>query len=120
MRPSFMPASASDISASEVLVADEYRVVYSSDAADELQAIFRYIERDSPQNAPRMIGKIFDAIESLGVFPQRYRDARNLGPLADDIRSMPVWPYLVRYKIDEAKKSVEVVSIRHGARRPGL
>ena len=38
----------------------------------------------------------------------------------EEVRSMPVPPYLVRYHIDDSKLLVTIVSVRHGARRPGL
>ena len=99
---------------------DSYRVNYTYYAADQLQEIFNYIEKDSPENAVRMIGRIIDAIESLSLFPGRYGLARNIEGIGVEVHSIPVRPYLIRYHINRSSRVVTVLSIRHGARRPGL
>jgi|SRR5580700_1322976 toxin ParE1/3/4 len=97
---------------------DSYRVKITPTASGELEAIFDYIARDSPQNAARFISRIVDAIDSLDRMPHRYRLARSSDPTFNQIRSMPLRPYLIRYIVDDATHSVVIVSIRHGARRP--
>ncbi|HUB27219.1 MAG TPA: type II toxin-antitoxin system RelE/ParE family toxin [Tepidisphaeraceae bacterium] len=79
-----------------------------------------YIQRDSPGNASRMAERIVVAINSLEIFPHRYGIARVPIAMRVTIRSMSVWPYLVRYEIDESRQTVNIISIRHGARRPGI
>jgi plasmid stabilization system protein ParE len=58
---------------------DKYRVNYSRRAAEQLQEIVSYIERDSPDNAAKMAGRLVKAIESLKIFPHRFNVAANLG-----------------------------------------
>jgi toxin ParE1/3/4 len=95
---------------------DTYRIKYTRQAADQLEGVFAYIERDSPENARKLIGRILDAIESLDLFPHRFASARGAEPLGQNIRSMPVGSYLVRYHIDDHTHTVTVLSVRHGAR----
>jgi toxin ParE1/3/4 len=97
-----------------------YRVNLTLKAAGHLQEIFEYIHRDSPQHAQRMIERLVDGIDSLEVFPHRYKILRNKAVFGEDVHSMPVLPYLIRYHIDDENDLVTILSVRHGARRPGL
>ncbi|HSI34138.1 MAG: hypothetical protein ACAI43_04570 [Phycisphaerae bacterium] len=47
----------------------KYVVRLTFHTADQLTEIFNYIERDSPQNAGKVIARILDAIDSLEMFP---------------------------------------------------
>lgn len=46
------------------------RVIWTDDAADDLQAIADYIERDSPRYAAAVIGKIIALSRNLPLFPR--------------------------------------------------
>jgi toxin ParE1/3/4 len=96
---------------------DRYFVRITPRALADLRGIFNYIRADSPQNAAEVIRRILDAIDGLDVFPHRYDVPRVNPPKGRKVRSMPVRPYLVRYRIDERKKAVYILRIRHGARR---
>jgi plasmid stabilization system protein ParE len=95
---------------------DQYRIVYTPQAGSELTEISEFIERDSPQNAPEMISRIVEGIESLEILLHRYTFDRGTVRIRPDVRSMPVPPFLIRYRINEATRSVRILSIRHGAR----
>src|SRR3982751_4705895 len=99
---------------------DRYRIIYTLRAASHLKDIFDYIEHDSPQNARKMIKRLLSAIESLDFLPRRYKVIKNVPELGGEIRSMPVPPYLIRYHVDDTNLAVTIVSVRHGARRPGI
>ena len=95
-----------------------YRVTTMPQASSDLENIFEYILQDSPQNAASVLESLLGAIASLSQFPHRYkvhRSARNPGRI---IRSMPVPPYVVYYRLIESEQNVQVLTIRHGARRP--
>jgi len=64
-----------------------------------------------------MIRALLDAIDRLDMFPQRYDIARTGSPRGRNVRSMPVKPYLVRYRIDEGRSYVFILHVRHGAQR---
>jgi plasmid stabilization system protein ParE len=97
-----------------------YRVNYSLRAAEQIHEIIAYIEQNSPVNAAKMTERIIEAIESLDLFPHRFNLTRNPAALGESIRSLSVRPYLIRYQINESNLTVTIVSIRHGARLPGL
>jgi toxin ParE1/3/4 len=95
---------------------DHYSIRITPRALANLRDIFDYIHQDSPQNAQTFIRVLLDAIDGLAILPHRYSIPR-VGPARDrSIRSMPVRPYLVRYRIDDVAKAVFILRIRHGAR----
>jgi len=98
-------------------MADNYRVQITTRAFADLERIFEYIKRDSPQNAAKMIQTLLDAIEGLSILPRRFDVPRTGSPRGRKIRSMPVKPYLVRYRIDEREHIVSILRVSHGARR---
>ena len=93
-----------------------YRVNLTLRVADQLQEIFQYIERDSPRNAARTISRILQKIDGLELFPHRYKRISPAAPGVEELRSMPVRPYIMRYHINEETRVVTVVSVKHGAR----
>jgi plasmid stabilization system protein ParE len=97
-----------------------YLIRFTRDAAGQLRDIFNFIEQDSPQNSSRMMARIVKAIDALSQFPHRYKVLENIKTYGEEVRSMPVPPYLVRYHVDDARVCVTILSVRHGSRRPGL
>jgi len=98
-------------------MAGQYRVIMLPEASTDLTGIFDYIERESPQNATAVARKLVDAIDSLERFPHRCRvHVSNRNP-ERVVRSMPVSPFVVYYRVIERNTAVEILTIRHGARR---
>jgi plasmid stabilization system protein ParE len=98
-------------------MAPVYQIRIAPRAADDLRGIFDWIRKDSPQNAERVIKLLLDAIDSLDVLPHRYPVSQSSEGSARQIRTMPVRPHLVRYRIEERNMAVHIVRVRHGARR---
>ena len=65
-----------------------------------------------------MVGRLLDAVDGFETLPHRYKVVANRGS-ADEVRSMPVGNYLVRYHVDDTRRIVTILSVRHGARKPG-
>jgi toxin ParE1/3/4 len=86
------------------------RVVWSPDAASDLDELRRYIADFNPAAAMRFSIRLRAAAESLSEFADRGRP----GPLGTRELAI-VKPYLVRYAV--VAEEVLVISIRHGARR---
>ena len=80
-------------------------------------AICTGIEQDSPQNVSSVAQSLLDAIDGLDVFPHRYKVHVNRRDPARTVRSMPVPPFIVYYRVVEHRQAVEVLAVWHGSRR---
>ena len=94
-----------------------YRVIVSPRAFAHLDEILTYIGGSSPANAAKTIDRLWEAMKGLDTFPRRFRIVRGKRRPSTAVRSMPVWPYIVYYRIVEAQAVVRVVGVRHGARQ---
>lgn len=88
------------------------RVRWSDRAADDLEAIFTYIARDSGYYARRVVLKIMGLVDQIGELP----NSGGIVPEYDDdrLRERTYQNYRVVYRIDG--DVVVVLAIRHGAR----
>ena len=93
------------------------RIRMTPRALADLEAVSEYISNDSPDKAAMFLQTLIESIDALAVFPHRYNVPRTGFVRGRQIRSMPVPPYLVRYRIDERPKTVHILRVRHGARR---
>ena len=98
-------------------MADSFRVIILPRVADELIEIFAYIEVQSPQNASLVALRLIDAIDSLQLIPHRHKVHSHRRDPALTVRSMPIPPFVMYYRVDDAKKLVRVLTIQHGARQ---
>ncbi len=96
---------------------ERYSVKVMPEASTDLTGIFDYIEPESPQNAPSVIETLFTAVDSLDHLPHRYKVHRSNRNPDRVVRSMVVAPFIVYYRIFESQRIVEILTIRHGARR---
>jgi plasmid stabilization system protein ParE len=95
-----------------------YRVILQPRAFENLDAIFDYIKHDSPQNAIAMVDRLWAAANSLDHLPHRYKVHHRSKNPAKVIRSMPEPPFVIYYNVIEQPRTVRILAIRHGARRP--
>ena len=87
------------------------RLIWSTDALDDLRAIRSYIEEASPPAASRVAAALVEATSSLVDFPNRGR------PVRSGVRELTsVRPYVIRYAV--LSDEIRIVFIRHGARHP--
>jgi len=96
---------------------DHYRVILSPRAFADLESILDYIRQDSPQNAAKMVDRLWESAQSLGEFPRRHRVVETRQRARRETRMMPDPPYLIYYQILEREKVVRILTVRHGARR---
>jgi plasmid stabilization system protein ParE len=64
-----------------------------------------------------MVERVLDAIDSLEIFPRRTVVERQSPKLKYPVRSLPVKPYVIYFRVIEDEKTVIIRHIRHGARR---
>jgi len=83
-------------------------VQWSTLTYDDLERIFRRIEKDNPTAARETVKAIYDGCATLREFPQRGRPGRISGR-----RELIFDPYIAVYQVK--KRRVEISRIYHGA-----
>lgn len=92
---------------------ESYKLILSARALSQLQELHDYIAvNGSPLAAQRHAARLLAAIETLQQFPNR---GRLVGANVRELTTVP--PHVIRYRVVE--REVEIIRIRHGARRPG-
>jgi toxin ParE1/3/4 len=79
-------------------------------AINDLERLFRYIEKSNPAAALRVVQSIYEAATSLQTLPERGRISRRPG--ARELVCAP-WPSILVYRIEEQR--VEIARVWHAA-----
>lgn len=87
-------------------------VRWTPQAADDLQAIYDFIARDSPHYAQLTVEDILAATDRLKQFPLMGRQVPERE--RDDLRELIKSPYRIVYRVGEA---VKVLTIFRASRR---
>jgi len=74
------------------------KVRWTAQAVGDLQAIRRYIERDSPQYGRLVAERLFDATSRLEAFPSSGRIVPELD--REDVREIIIGEYRIVYRIE--------------------
>jgi plasmid stabilization system protein ParE len=96
---------------------ERYRLIITPRAGADIAEICDYIEHDSPQNAVVAARRILDAMEGLERFPHRTVMPRQSKKLKHPVRTLPVPPWVIYFRVLEDERVVRVLHVRHGARR---
>ncbi|SRR5690606_10342488 len=88
------------------------KVVWTSQAGEDLENIAEYISRDSEYYASSFVTEIYNSIQTLDEFPERGRVVPELND--NNIRELFVKEYRIIYKIE--KDRIIVLTIIHGKR----
>jgi toxin ParE1/3/4 len=91
------------------------KVHYRSRALFDLEEIFRYINKRSPGGARDVIDAIHDAIAQIAEHPLSAERTSHSGIRVKVVRR---YPYKIFYQIGVDR--VEILHVRHAARRPWL
>ncbi len=94
---------------------DKYKIKINPKAIRELNSIYEYIanEKMDSENAKGQVDRIKKAILSLDTFPQSHQE-RNEGRYAQKgYRQLLIDNYIAIFRIDEADKTVYVVTIQY-------
>jgi plasmid stabilization system protein ParE len=91
-----------------------YQVVLSPCARADLRGIVRYISADAPETAIRFGQFLVSRTKMLADFPEMGRVVPETGE--QRIREIIVRSYRIVYRLDHAKRIVEVIRFWHAAR----
>lgn len=86
------------------------RIRWSLPAAEDLEAVKRYLERHYPHFAEPTVRRIYEEARSLKKWPNRGRPGRRHG--TRELVLTPL-PYIVVYRVKP--EAVEILHIHHGA-----
>jgi toxin ParE1/3/4 len=98
-------------------MAERYRIRLSPEASADIHALHAYIAQDSPDNAADMVARIFASIDLLKTFPYRTAIQRQSKRVPHPVRTLPVEPYIVFFRVIDDQATVRILTVRHGARR---
>jgi toxin ParE1/3/4 len=93
-----------------------FRVVVTIEVERNLDDVFRSVAQDSPANAQVFVDGLRSRLKTLATMPRRCPLAPENGRGGLEIRQLIHGAYRVIFAIDG--RTVAVLQIRHGARRP--
>lgn len=96
---------------------ETYRLIFAPAFLDDLTQIHQFIAEHSPANAGRVAERILNSVESLQGLPHRTVIERQNPHLRFPVRTLPVRPYIVYFRVNDQEKAVLLLRVQHGARR---
>ncbi len=90
----------------------DYKLIWSPDALDDIEAIGNYISRDSEFYAESTVLKIYESPQSLVSFPKRGRIVPEIGN--ENIRELFVFQYRIIYEVKSSE--IHILTVIHGKR----
>jgi toxin ParE1/3/4 len=93
----------------------EFKIVWSDRAIADLEELCAYIASDNPEAAYKTGRGILEHVRTLATFPF-------IGPTyprgnQDHAREIIYRPYRIFYEVNEEARAVNILHVRHGARR---
>ncbi|MGP0096724.1 MAG: type II toxin-antitoxin system RelE/ParE family toxin [Terriglobales bacterium] len=92
----------------------DYRLLYTQKALDDLAEIVGHIAEDDAEAASRFGSSLIEHIDLLAKFPRMGGLIRK----RTRVRKLAHSPFLIYYHVREARREIEILHIRHGARKP--
>jgi plasmid stabilization system protein ParE len=86
---------------------------YSPRARDDLRAIFQYLNERSPTGASNVMRAIYASVQFLAEHPYASQETSRLGMR---VKVVNRYSFKIFYRVID--ESVEIVHVRHTARRP--
>jgi plasmid stabilization system protein ParE len=92
----------------------DFRLLYTQRALNDLAEIIGYIAEDDAEAAAPFGSTLLDHVDLLTRFPRM----GNIVPKRPGVRKLLHSPILVYYQVHEDKGLIEVLHLRHAARKP--
>ena len=92
----------------------DYRLLYTQRALNDLAEIIGYIAKDDAEAASRFGTSLLDHVDLLTRFPRLGSVVRK----RSRVRKLLHSPMLVYYRVDQDKRLIEILHVRHGGRMP--
>ena len=91
------------------------KVRYRERAFTDLEAIFNYLAERSPAGARNVLAAIADAVDMIAAQPEA---AKRTSDASVRVKTVGRYRYQIFYCVEG--DAVEIIHVRHGARRPWL
>lgn len=88
------------------------RLIWSTEALDDIDALAEYINRDSPSHARRVVEELFAIADTILDQPRQGRVVPELGD--DKLRERFLYSYRLIYELHQG--DVHVLAVIHGRR----
>ena len=89
------------------------KVIVRARAASDLEQLFQWIAKENPRAAAAMVSRISDRINALELDSLAHMG--RIGFVAGTLELVE-YPYIIIYRVDDARREVDVLAIVHGAR----
>lgn len=90
------------------------KVLWSKKASNELEAIYKYINKESPQNAILVFNAIYDLANSLPNFPFKFPAEPIIN--IEKVRFVAIWSFKMVYSVE--KESVVILRVFNTKQNP--
>jgi len=95
-----------------------FKLIWDGEALDQLKEILEYLDEQSEQ-APKIVKKaIFERLLVVQRNPLTSEVDKLKEPMNVDFRAFVVFSYRVTYQIENVKKEIRVLRVRHTSREP--
>jgi addiction module RelE/StbE family toxin len=98
------------------MVSKKLKVVIDNEAKKSLQEAYRYIKKDSLQNAEKVKAKILASIKELVKNPERHGPDKYRLNNDGSYRAYEIYKYRITYHV--AQDEIHVIRIRHTKMNP--
>jgi plasmid stabilization system protein ParE len=96
----------------------QFHVSLTARAAKDLDSIFQFIQAEQSEMAATWFNGLHEALTSLSSLPHRAPVTPENSALRHLLYGSKPNVYRIIYITDDTKKTVTVLTIRHGARKP--
>ena len=93
-----------------------FEVHWTERALERMRRLYEWVaEHDYPEAAESLVERLFEAGDGLEWSPQRYAPAPEWG---EGVRRLPMLGQRILFKVDEAQRRVDIVTVVGGAENP--
>ncbi|MBO9596131.1 MAG: type II toxin-antitoxin system RelE/ParE family toxin [Niabella sp.] len=95
-----------------------YKIVWTKRAQEQLQLVYIFISKDSPQNASNIVNDIIDAVGRAEQNPAIYRPDKYKMAKDGSYRAFEKHGYRISYRFNSA--IVRILRVRHTKMKPSF